>query len=207
MEFILVRHAEPVAVRVDGDGAYADPVLSPEGRAQAAVLGAAPTLGDVDLIVQSPARRAIETIQPFAERVGLTPVTVDAVAEWDWGADDYTPYEVMRATNDPRYALLSQGQTYGDVDMQDFRRRVTAAFAGLAAANPGRRRVVVACHAGVINAYLGDVLGIERPLWFHPAYTSLSRVRVARDGQRGVASVNETPHLVWSQYRNEHAEA
>ena len=36
-----------------------------------------------------------------------------------------------------------------------FKARVVAAFAELAAANPGRRRGLVACHAGVINAYIG----------------------------------------------------
>lgn len=198
VEFILVRHAEPLQVQVQG---VADPGLSEAGSAQAAALGAAPTLGAVDVIVQSPARRAVDTVAPYARRAGCAQVTVEAMAEWDWGAPDYVPFEVLRETNDPRYARLIAGEPYADVDMPAFRRRVVAAFADLAAANPGRRRVLVTTHAGVINAYLGDVLGIDRPLWFAPDYTSISRVLVSRDGRRGVRSVNETPHLVWAAAR------
>ena len=32
-------------------------------------------------------------------------------------------------------------------------------------------------------------------LWFAPAYASLSRIGAARDGRRGVISLNETGHV------------
>ena len=50
-------------------------------------------------------------------------------------------------------------------------------------------------HAGACNAYLGHVLGQTRAIWFAPAYCSLSRVGAARDGRRGVVSLNETGHV------------
>jgi probable phosphoglycerate mutase len=59
---------------------------------------------------------------------------------------------------------------------------------------PGRR-VVVVTHGGVLNVFLSHVLGTETLLFFHPEYTSISRVHVARLGQRSVASLNETAHL------------
>jgi probable phosphoglycerate mutase len=47
----------------------------------------------------------------------------------------------------------------------------------------------------VINAYLGDVIGTPRLLWFEPGYTSVSRVFVSRSGIRSVETVNESAHL------------
>ena len=38
-------------------------------------------------------------------------------------------------------------------------------------------------------------IGIERPLWFEPAYASISRVAASRTGVRSIVSVNETAHL------------
>jgi probable phosphoglycerate mutase len=51
------------------------------------------------------------------------------------------------------------------------------------------------CHGGVINAYLSTILHIERPLFFEPNYTSISRVVAASSGVRSLVSVNEIPHL------------
>ena len=46
------------------------------------------------------------------------------------------------------------------------------------AANSGRTVAVVA-HGGVVNVYLAHVLGIDEPMFFEPAYTSISRVLAA----------------------------
>ena len=51
------------------------------------------------------------------------------------------------------------------------------------------------CHGGVINLYLGRILGVERHLWFEPGYTSISRVAASRDGHRTIVTLNETAHL------------
>ena len=48
----------------------------------------------------------------------------------------------------------------------------------------------------MINVYLGALLGLDRHLWFEPAYTSISRIAAARSGERSVVSLNETAHLV-----------
>jgi broad specificity phosphatase PhoE len=102
----------------------------------------------------------------------------------------------MRRVNDPRWQQVIRGEPYGDVDVPAFRRRVLDAIGGLVAAHPGPQRVLVVCHAGVINSYIGDVIGSRTVIWFHPAYTSFSRVAAARGGRRGILSLNETPHLV-----------
>jgi broad specificity phosphatase PhoE len=193
MEFIVVRHAEPEAITViEGS---ADPGLTALGRAQAEALARCSGLGHIDLIVQSPARRAIETAAPLAASRGLTPITLAGLAELDWGAKDYTPVETMRATNDPRWqAAALRGEGWGDAS--SFRARVVETFTELALANPGATRIAAVCHNGVLNAWIGEVIGMQPLFWLHAAYTSYSRVAVARDGRRGILSLNETPHLL-----------
>lgn len=189
-----MRHALPVATSVD-DG-HANPHLSPLGVAQAQALAASGLLGKVDAIITSPQRRAMETAEPIAARHGLIPTVVADIAEWDVHGTEYTPVEELKATGHPAWEAIARGEPYGEVDIPAFRKRVTEAFAELAAANPGRRLVVVS-HAGVINVYIADVLGITGPtLWFAPGYASVSRVAVRSDGRRGVLSVNETAHLL-----------
>ena len=41
----------------------------------------------------------------------------------------------------------------------------------------------------------GAVLGQERTIWFAPDYCSISRIAAARDGRRGIVSLNETGHV------------
>ena len=60
---------------------------------------------------------------------------------------------------------------------------------------PGQKVVVIA-HGGVINVYLGHLLGLESLLWFHPEYTSVSRVRAARSGPRSLVGLNDIAHLL-----------
>jgi probable phosphoglycerate mutase len=51
------------------------------------------------------------------------------------------------------------------------------------------------CHGGTVNVFLAHVLGLDRPLFFEPEYTSISRVAASRNGPRSVVSINETGHL------------
>ncbi len=194
MEFVIVRHAEPTAMRMESGPA--DPGLTSLGHAQAQALADTPALGHLDVLVQSPSRRAVETARPIAERFGLEPLTVPGLVEFDHGETEYVPVEQLREARDGRWDALVRGEAYGEVDVPAFRSRILESFAALAAANPGRRRVLVVCHSGVINAYVGDVIGMDKLLWFAPAYSSFSRIAAARDGRRGIVSLNETPHLL-----------
>ncbi|GAC1325755.1 MAG: histidine phosphatase family protein [Mycobacteriales bacterium] len=194
MELVFVRHALPL--RMDVAEGPADPGLAPLGREQAERLVAALGGEPVDAIVTSPQRRAVETAQPLARRLGAEAEVVEGIAEFDPGASSYVPVEELQAANDPRWHLLSRGQLYSpDIDPVAVRQRVVAAVESVVAAHPGRR-VVLFSHAGAINAYTGHVLGLDQPpIWFVPAYASITRVVAARDGRRGIRSLNETGHV------------
>jgi len=194
MELVLVRHAEPV--RVEGGDVPADPHLTPRGREQAARLAAWLAHEPIDHLVTSPLVRARETVAPVAAATGLAPEVVDGVAGWDAGNHAYIPVEELRRLQDERWFAMIEGrwEQDGGVDPVTYRNRVVEAVDGVIERFPARR-VVVVCHGGAINAYLGHVAGIERPLWFEPAYASISRVAASRSGVRSIVSVNETAHL------------
>jgi len=195
VEIVLVRHALPVRIDATEDGSPADPGLAPVGRTQAERVVGALRLDDVATLYTSPAARARETAAPLAAALGLEPVVEPGIAEFDSADASYVPVEELKAAGDPRWQALARGDLYSaGVDPVAFRARVVAAVEAIAARHPGGRAVLFT-HSGACNAYLGDVLGQQRALWFAPAYCSVSRVAVARDGRRGVVSLNETAHV------------
>lgn len=195
MEIVLVRHALPV--RIDGGPGHgpADPGLAERGFVQARRVIRGLAGDEVDAVYVSPALRAQQTAQPLLESLGL-PATQDAgIAEFDTADSSYVPIEELRASNDPRWELLREGNLYSaGVDPAAFRQRVVDAVEAIVAAHPGGRAVLFS-HAGTINAYAGHVLGQDKTIWFGPAYCSITRIAAARGGRRGITSLNETGHV------------
>jgi len=195
MDLLLVRHAEPERIE-GGTGVPANPPLTPRGAAQAEAIGQWLASEPIDAVVSSPLLRATQTAQPIAHAHGLAVAIEDGFAEFDVHADDYIPIEDLKAANDPRWQAMVDGTWAGTggEHPDDFRRRVLHALDGVITRHAGQR-VVAVCHGGVVNCVMGSVLGIERPLWFNPAYTSLHRMAASRTGARSVVTLNETAHL------------
>jgi 2,3-bisphosphoglycerate-dependent phosphoglycerate mutase len=195
MELVLVRHALPVRVDAAPDGAAADPALAVQGHAQAERVVPALAGDEVTALYTSPSLRARQTAAPLERALGLTATVVEGLAEFDSADGSYVPIEELRAAGDPRWEAVLRGEIYSrDVDPEVFRAGAVAACEQVAARHPGGRAVLFT-HAGVCNAYLGALLGQARLLWYAPAYASLQRVGAARDGRRGVTSLNETGHV------------
>ena len=190
MDLILVRHALPV--RIDGGDGPADPDLSEAGRAQAEALASWLAEERIDAIWSSPMRRARQTAAPLEAATGLTAEIDPELREFDADEAHYIPMEELRGTDDPRWRELIE--RLGSPEQYAFRDLAAAAVERVVAAHPGQT-VVVVCHGGVVNAYLSKILHIDRPLFFEPTYTSISRVRAASSGVRSLVSVNEIPHM------------
>ena len=198
MELILVRHGEPVRITSEeSGGAPVDPVLTDRGHAQAERLAQWLVHEHVDHIVSSPLARAHQTAAPVAMVHGLEVEILDGLREYDSESDSYIPVEELKATNDPRWDAMVNGewQSFGGESPDQFRARIVAHLDAIIESHQGQT-VVVVCHGGVVNTYLGSILGIDQPLWFDPIYTSISRVRANRTGIRSVSSVNEVGHLI-----------
>ena len=193
MELVLVRHAEPVKI-VEADGP-ADPHLTERGRAQAERLAEYLASERIDGVWSSPMVRARETAAPLASALGFDVVVDTELAEFDRDATSYIPVEELKATKDERWLAMVEGNFDAEgPDPVEFQRGVVRAIEHVITGNPGAK-IVVVCHGGVINAYVGHVLHIRRPLWFEPRYTSVHRVLASRRGDRSIETLNETAHL------------
>lgn len=193
----MIRHAEPVRIASGAGAGPADPGLTHRGEEQARRLGAWLAGERIDALVTSPLRRARETAAPLAAALAMEPAVIEGISEYDAHSDEYIPIEELRALKDDRWQATIEGRwaDVGGVDPVAFQEQVVPAIDALIADHPGEK-VAAFSHGGVVNVYLAHVLGIERLLWFHPEYTSISRVHASRAGVRSVATVNETAHLV-----------
>lgn len=195
MEIVLVRHALPLRVDATADGGPADPGLAERGHEQARRVLQALAGDEVTALYTSPALRARQTARPLEQALGLTAVVEEGIAEFDTADPSYVPVEELKAAGDPRWHALARGDLYSaGVDAAAFRARVVEAVERIVARHPGGRAVLFS-HAGAVNAAAGAVLGQERAIWFAPAYCSLTRIGAARDGRRGITSLNETGHV------------
>lgn len=194
MELVLVRHGLPMRVENE-PGVPADPPLSERGHEQARLVADWLAPEGFDAVYSSPMRRAFETAQPLAQRLGLDIVVDDELAELDRGHHFYVPVEELKASGDPRYDELLKGTLYGDVDVDTFMKVASLAVQRIMEAHEGER-VAVFAHGGVLNAFLSRFIGTKEPFFFGPDYTSVSRVKVSDfSGRMMLHSLNETAHL------------
>ena len=192
VELILVRHGLPV--RKENTDGPADPELSIDGHAQAALFAAYMMSEHIDAIYSSPLRRAVQTAEPLSIAIGIEPILVPGIAEWDQHSNEYIPVEELKAANDPRWLEMAQGGFNSDEIPEDFHNRVLAAIEDIIDKHKGDT-VVVTCHGGVINDYLSHILGISNSQFFYPNYTSIHRIAASSSGHRSILSINETSHL------------
>jgi probable phosphoglycerate mutase len=192
VELILVRHGLPV--RKENTDGPADPELSVDGHAQAALFAAYMMSEDVDAIYSSPLRRAVQTAEPLSSAIGIEPILVPGIAEWDQHANEYIPVEELKAANDPRWLEMAKGGFNSDEIPEDFHNRVLESIEDIINKHRGDT-VVVTCHGGVINDYLSHILGIANSQFFYPNYTSIHRIAASSSGHRSILSINETSHL------------
>jgi 2,3-bisphosphoglycerate-dependent phosphoglycerate mutase len=200
VDLLLIRHAEPVRIAPgEGGSGPVDPALTERGRSQAGRLADWLAMEPLDAVLSSPLARARQTAGPVARAHGLEPEICSDLAEYDVHADHYIPVEELRETRDHRWTAMIEGrwEDFGGEPPEQFTARVVPCVDGIIA-RFAQRRVALVCHGGVINVYLAALLGLERHLWFEPAYTSISRVAAARSGARSIVTLNETAHLVAS---------
>ncbi len=196
MRLILIRHGRP---NEDDAEAPHDPPLSADGWRQARAAARLLETEGVTRIVVSPLKRARQTAEPLAERLGLSIETIDDWAEADRGAIRYRSTETLRAEGAEAWSrFLADPIVYLGGDPASFRAGVLGALAATVANEPATAIVAVFTHGLPINVVLSDALGLESITRFLVDYGSLTRLRHFDDGRFGVVSVNETGHHKWT---------
>ena len=192
MELLLIRHALPVRIEIP-EGEPADPPLSETGIGQAARLAHWLEPEPLDALYASPMRRARETAEPLGSLKRLDVRLEPGVVEFDHDSEIYIPLEELKEKEPERWQELIQ--SYALRDMAEFRKLTVSTLERIVRDHPASR-VAVVCHGGVINAWAGHVLGIDQPMFFEPAYTSIHRTLVSSAGPRTLVSLNESGHLL-----------
>ena len=192
MELVIVRHALPESDKRD-DGPAAPP-LSPLGLRQAEATANLLATEGVDHVVTSTMQRAIQTGQPLADRLGLTPERLEDLKESDHLRSSYTPVEEMDADHEVIREFLDDPLSMFADGYEAFRDRITTALDAVVADNQGRT-VAVFCHAMVVGVYLQTLLDLHDPFAVMADYCGITRVAASSTGIRSVRSFNETGHL------------
>lgn len=189
----LLRHAE-ADHNVGGEGAvlggWAELPLTSRGREQAVELAARLTLQPPPVaIYSSPSRRARETADGIAQRLGLPILDHEGLREIGCGEVDGAPIALVRARHPLEWAVNAAQQDPdfrwpGGESYREFRERVVASVRGIAAAHVGRR-VVLLTHAGVISQLLGFCRQESPACWERHRPRNASLTRVLWQGERG----------------------
>ncbi len=204
-ELVLVRHGEQ-AYPPSGSRdvtLWVDPPLSARGEQQAEAVGRHLSGRPVAAVYASRLLRAHATGQAIASHHGLEVNIDDRLREIEMFRDlppgalspaDAFGADTMRDAQS-RFVRSRRWDAYPASETgPELRARVVPAVESVLNAHPGQV-VVVACHGGVINAYLLHVLGIDaQDMFFRPAHASVHRVAYL-DDRRIIGSLNEVPHL------------
>jgi 2,3-bisphosphoglycerate-dependent phosphoglycerate mutase len=199
---VLVRHGQQSVpdLRNATPRDWIDPPLSALGRKQASAVGRHLSKEPVDAVYCSTLSRAHDTGAAIAKHHDLPMIVLAELREIEIFRDigERRPQEVLgdlvlrgaqeRFARDRRwdaYPLTERSHEFDD--------RVIAAMEGILAAHGGAT-VVVACHGGVINAYLAWVLGLHEDMFFRPAHASVHTVLV-KDDRRVILGLNDVSHL------------
>lgn len=203
-EVILVRHGEQHIPdpRSGPVGDMIDPPLSDRGREQARLVGERFKGVEIDAVYTSNLQRANHTGRAIAEHQGLACVVLDDLREVeifrdippDLNAVDYVGRDLLLGIRE-RMITEKRWDVYPYSESSfDFRKRTVNTIEGIIAANEGKR-VVVACHGGVINAYIGHHLGIGYDMFFRPAHTAVNVVLAGHHGVRALQTLGDIHHL------------
>jgi probable phosphoglycerate mutase len=201
----LIRHGQS-DFGWDGDrwasarGDQWNPPLSEKGREQAALLAKRLLVMDLEpfVVYSSPLRRAAETAEAFAHEVGAEVSFDDELVEAHIGGWEGKPFEEI-IESDPgivqhiRHQRAIWHRAPGAEQGDRFRIRVREAVEGHLSRHPSENLILFA-HGGVINAFVGEVLGLGQEMFFLPENTSLNTIDVEAD-TRSVRFLNDVLHL------------
>ena len=197
MELLIVRHARPQREEAQA-GATADPPLVDLGCLQADATAEFLASERIDKIVSSTMRRAIQTAEPLASKLGLSIEALDDLRESDHRSSVYVPAEEISRDDPVTAHYFDPERSIHDTVFSDgyeaFRERVERGFEHVIESNRSRT-VAVFCHGMVTGVYLQILLGIRDPLSLLVDYCGITRVAASSKGHRTVRSVNETSHV------------
>lgn len=209
-ELMLIRHGDaiPGPEEIIPSGIYDDLPLSQKGREQARAVAERLKNMPFDAAYSSPLLRCQQTAAPLLELLKLPLTIVEGIKEV--ALSDIVPMPAVKEGDDLAVltkALLARqmeiirgaGSTGswdalpGSESSKAFRKRVVDSIDEIANNHIGQR-VVIFAHGGVVNAYVAEVLGLDKEFFFPSANTSLTLIHVSGK-KRVLYFLNDVAHL------------
>jgi broad specificity phosphatase PhoE len=206
MRLLLIRHAESTGNRQRRLQGRADFPLTQRGRRQAEELAAALSRLPVAAVYSSPVRRALDTAEAIAHRLGLKVEAQAALQEYDFGELSGLTWPDIRERR-PQIIeqLLSDSADFpqypGEEGREAFRERACGALWGIAERHSGEEAAAVVTHAGPVAVFLLDILqrSYQRPIPFTVDNASVTTVEIAEPQpfrpRAVLVGLNDTCHL------------
>ena len=167
---ILVRHGQTEWNRVERFRGRIDLDLNEVGRAQALALAERLSAEPLSAIYTSPLRRAVQTAEPAAQKLGLSVQVLGGLMDIDYGQwGGRSPAEV--ATLYPKLYRLWRSQPHlveipGGESLAVVRARAFPALKEVAARHAGQTILLVA-HQVVNKVLLCAMLGLDNSRFWH----------------------------------------
>lgn len=208
-ELFIVRHADaiPGEDEIIPSGIYDDLPLSRVGREQAQALAERLSSSSFDAMYSSPLRRCLETAAPLAELLGIKPVIIEGLKEIRLGNirplpnDGHDLAALTKALQERQVDIVRLAGEVGHFDVipdsessAAFRKRVVETLDEIARNHIGQR-VLAFAHGGVVNAYVAEVLGLQKEFFYPAANTSITVVRVSSK-HRVLYVLNDIGHIM-----------
>lgn len=198
----LVRHGRQV--RGDSDSPESlgyDAHLSEIGRQQAQAVGKALAGAGLDAVYSSQLARAHDTGQAIAASYGhdvhvdkrLQEIQVFRDIPEHQNYEDTVGIERARNATERMVTTLKWDAISVGEKSAEFRTRVHSAIWDIVRQHENQR-IAIACHGGVINAFLAQEYGLDRDFLFRPAHAGITRVRFM-DNRAIMLTGNEISHL------------
>lgn len=213
-ELWLIRHGDalPGPDEIIPGGIYDNLPLSQKGREQAQLLAERLQSLQFDAAYSSPLRRCQETATPTIERLHLPLTLIEDVKEIYLGHITPTLSQeesdnlaaLSRALEERQKEIVRIAGNSGSWNAlqtaepsKAFRQRVVDAIDSIARQHTSSR-VLIFTHGGVINAYVAEVLGLNKEFFFPCANTSINIIRVLdrpKITTRVLYTLNDIAHL------------
>jgi broad specificity phosphatase PhoE len=196
----LVRHGRTKSNVEQRSAGWNDESILPPWRAAAEAVADALADEHVDRFVASPVTRAVETAQPFAQRLGREPELDDRFGELHVGpwkghlesdiAETWPDeWRIWRTT--PHLLKVEGRET-----LQELNARVGAALDELVDSLPESGTAVVFTHDAVVRAAVAWALGVGPEIYGHVRVANCSISTVALAGvRRELERSNDVGHL------------
>jgi broad specificity phosphatase PhoE len=160
---ILARHGETDWNREDRFQGQADPPLNPAGRAQSVELAEALAGEPIARVYTSPLRRARETAELVAERLGVEVEPLEALCEIDVGSWTGLTRDEVAERFPEAYARWVERAPHGFEDGETYEELAARVIPALRALADGHRSttLLVVTHGGPSRVVQAHAAGID----------------------------------------------